>query len=263
MVRQLLCVLIVGGLVACAGAGRTSKFTAEEEVDANAQSPDLQRRSAIHLQLAVEYFQQGQHKSALESIRQALLVSPNLADAFSLRGLVQMDQKDMVHAEENFLHALKLAPTNSEFAHNYGWFLCQNGREKQSLTYFDQALKDSSYVTPIKSMISAGVCSFRVKDLQGAERYFMLAFREQPNNPLVNAKLAQVNFEKSQFEKAKFYIQKLLKEEIFDADVLWLAIKINTKLGDKDTVSQLSTQLRRRHPNSNEYALLQRGAFNE
>ena len=47
------------------------------------------------------------------------------------------------------------------------------------------------------------------------------------------------------------------------ADVLWLAIKIERKLGDRAAESGLVAQLKRRHPNSQEFAAYQRGAFNE
>ncbi|HEV2608658.1 MAG TPA: type IV pilus biogenesis/stability protein PilW, partial [Noviherbaspirillum sp.] len=54
-----------------------------------------------------------------------------------------------------------------------------------------------------------------------------------------------------------------MKADIMTADVLWLAIKTERKLGDRAAETSLATQLRRRHPNSVEYAALQRGAFDE
>jgi type IV pilus assembly protein PilF len=227
------------------------------------ETPEVQRRTSIRMKLAVEYYQQGQHRSALEEIKQVLALAPNFADAYSLRALIQMDMNDPQRAEDNFLYALKLEPNNSDIANNYAWFLCQNGREKQSIPYFERVLKDRTYGTPIKAMINAGMCSLRAKDLAGGERFFLTAFEEQPLDPLINGNLAKISFDRANFEKAKFYIQRVLKEEVYAADVLWLAMKINNKLGDKDAVTSLSTQLRRRHPNSKEYALFQRGAFNE
>ena len=229
----------------------------------NAQSVDVQRRSSIHIQLALEYFQQGQHKLALDEIRRALAITPNLLEAYSLRALVLMDFNEPERAEENFLYALKLAPNNSDIANNYGWFLCQNGREKQSIPYFEKVLKDRNYATPVKALSNAGVCSLRMKDIANAERFFMLGFQEDPSNPSISANLAKLYLDKGSYDKAKFYIQRVIKAEIFTADVLWLGIKIENKLGDREAVADLGTKLRRRHPNSKEYALFQRGAFNE
>ncbi len=258
--RIFLCLLL--GLFLSACANRKPDGMALEKAPTT-ESIELQKRAAIRLQLAVDYYQQGQHKVALEEIRQALLVAPDLVDAYSVRALIFMDINDASRAEENFLYAIKLAPNNSDIANNYGWFLCQNGREKESIQYFEKALKDPAYPTPAKVLGNAGVCSLRLKDNVSAERYFMQGFREQPANPLINANLAKVFYDKGEFEKAKFYISRVVKAEVMAADVLWLAVKIENKLGDQLAVNSLGTQLRRRHPNSKEYGLFQRGAFNE
>lgn len=247
-------------LSACAGLKSSNSMDDEKTVAGN---PDVQRRVSIRMQLAVDYFKEGQFKLALEEIRNVITLSPQFADAYSLRALIQMEMSDPQRAEENFLHALKLDPSNSEIRNNYAWFLCQNGREKQALPLYDRILTDRSYPTPLKAMLSAGVCSLRMKDIANAEKYFLMGFQEQPNNPSVNANLAKVYYDKAQYERARPFIQRVLKEEIFAADVLWIAIKIDHKLGDQASVNGLATQLRRRHPNSKEFALFQKGAFDE
>lgn len=247
-------------LIACS----TSKFEGDKpDAKLTPEYQDIQRRASIRMQLAIEYYQQGQHKLALEEIRQATSIFPDLAEAYGLRGLVLMDTNEVERAEENFLHAMKLDPENSDFTHNYAWFLCQNNREKKAMPYFEKVLKDRFYATPIKAMINAAVCSLRLKDTQAAEKYFMQGFNLQPNNPSINVNLSKISFDKGNFEKAKFYIDRVLKEDIFAVDVLWLAIKIENKLNDQSAVTSLATQLRRRYPNSKEYALFQKGIFNE
>ncbi len=227
------------------------------------ESMDKQKRAAIRMQLAIDYYQQGQQKVALEEIKQALISSPDMVDAYNVRGLIFMDMGEKQLAEDNFVYALKLAPNNPDVAQNYGWFLCQNGRERQAMPYFDLALKDSKYTGVSKTLSTAGICSLRLKDTVAAERYFMLAFRADPGNPSVNVNLAKMLYERGDVEKAHFYIERMVKAEVLTPEVLWLAIKIENKRGDKLSVSSLATQLRRRYPDSKEYDLLQRGAFNE
>ena len=262
---ELRCRIVLSVLFAlCLSSCASSKLDSMPlENNPSAASLEQQKRAAIRLQLAVDYYQQGQHKVALEEIRQALVVSPDLVDAYSVRALIFMDLNDKQRAEDNFLHALKLAPNNSDLLNNYGWFLCQNGKEKESIQYFEKVLKDTSYPTPVKALGNAGVCSLRLKDAVNAERYFMMGFREQPANPSINANLAKILLDKGEYEKAKFYIDRVVKAEIMAADVLWLALKIEHKLNDQIAVTSLGTQLRRRHPTSKEYELFQRGAFNE
>ncbi|MBR7745470.1 type IV pilus biogenesis/stability protein PilW [Undibacterium baiyunense] len=258
------CVLVITFCAMSLSACSSSKFSNSlDDEKTVAENPDLQRRVSIRMQLAVDYFKEGQFKLALEEIRNVISISPQFANAYSLRALIQMEMNDPQRAEENFLHALKLDPSNSEIRNNYAWFLCQNGREKQALPLYDRILGDRSYPTPLKAMMSAGVCSLRMKDLNSAEKYFLMAYQLDPMNPTANANLAKVYYDKSQFDKARPFIQRVLKDEIFAADVLWIAIKIDHKLGDQTSVNNLGTQLRRRHPNSREFALFQKGAFNE
>jgi type IV pilus assembly protein PilF len=259
-VRILLGALFALILSAC--ANRTLEGS-QSDAAPTAEKQESQNRSSIRMQLAVGYYQQGLHKVALEEIKQALQASPDLVDAYSLRALIFMDTGEIQAAEDNFLRAIRLAPGNSDLANNYGWFLCQNGREKQSIAYFEKAIKDLTYSAPDKVLSNAGVCSLRLKDVASAERYFMRGFREQPGNPSINVNLAKIYYDQGDYEKAKFYIDRVIKAEIMAADVLWLAIKIENKRLDQVAVTGLSTQLRRRHPTSKEYALLQRGAFDE
>ncbi|MFZ6872753.1 type IV pilus biogenesis/stability protein PilW [Undibacterium sp. Di27W] len=258
-VRGLLLTLALS-LTACASR-RLEGDRPEENISAEKQ--DTQKRAGIRMQLAVGYYQQGQQKVALEEIRNALLITPDLVDAYSLRALIFMDMGEKQLAEDNFLHALKLAPGNNEIGNNYGWFLCLNGREKQGLVYLDKAIKDPNYASLDKALNAAGLCSLRMKDPVAAENYFMQGLRSNPGNPSVNANLAKVLYDRREYSQAKFYISRVLKFDVLAADVLWLAIKIEKKLGDEAAVNSLGTQLRRRHPNSKEFSQYQRGVFDE
>jgi type IV pilus assembly protein PilF len=238
-------------------------MNAQGELPTMSDQTDNQNRARIRLQLAVGYYQQRQMTVALDEVKQALQADPGFADAYSVRGLIYMDMGETRLAEDNFLQALRLAPNNPDFNNNYGWFLCQNGKERQSISYFETALKNRAYQSPSKALNNAGVCSLKVKDKAAAERYFSQAFQFEPGNPATNVNLAMLHYEKRDYERARFYIGRLTKTEAVSPDILWLAIKIEHKLGDRTAEAGLATQLRRRYPESVEYAAYQRGAFDE
>ena len=200
---------------------------------------------------------------ALDETKLALQTDPNFADAYSMAALIYMDQGEARLAEENFQRAIRLAPNDPDLSNNYGWFLCQNGRANQSIAYFDAALRSRNYQSPAKALNNAGVCSLILKDKVAAERYFNEAFRQDPGNPATSTNLARLNYERGDLERAKFYINRVTKADVLSAEVLWLAIKIERKVGDRAAESSLVTQLRRRYPDSTEFAAYQRGAFNE
>lgn len=223
----------------------------------------MQKRADIHLQLAVGYYQRHELNIALDKIKQALQSDPNLSAAYSVRGLIYMDMGETRLAEENFLHAIRLAPNNADFSNNYGWFLCQNGRPGESIAYFEAALKGRNYASPAKAMDNAGICSLKLNDAASAEKYFLRAFQFDPGNTEVNANLAKLYYGRRDYERAHFYIGRVIGANDVDADVLWLAINIEHKLGDRLAEATLGSQLHRYQPASSEYAAFQRGAFDE
>jgi len=233
------------------------------EPPASADQTDNQRRARIRLQLAVGYYEQRQMGVALDEIRQAIAADPNFAEAYSMRALIYMDMGELKLAEENFRQAIRLAPNTPDFNNNYGWFLCQNGREKESIAYFEAALKNRAYQSPAKALNNAGICSLKLKNRSAAERYFSQAFQYEPGNPSTSTNLARLYYDQGDYERARFYIGRVMKADVMTADVLWLAIRIERKLGDRAAESSLATQLRRRHGGSAEFAAYQRGAFDE
>lgn len=261
-----LCLTILSAAASLAflsGCATTAGGGAQGELPTLSDQTDNQKRARIRLQLAVGYYEQRQMAVALDEIKQALAADPNFAEAYSMRGLIYMDMGEVRLAEENFQQAIRLAPNTPDFNNNYGWFLCQNGREKQSIQYFEAALKNRAYQSPAKALNNAGFCSLKINDKAAAERYFSQAFQADPGNPSTNVNLARLYFERGDHERARFYVNRVMKADIMTADVLWLAIRIEHKLGDRAAEASLANQLRRRHAGSAEYAAYQRGAFNE
>jgi type IV pilus assembly protein PilF len=55
----------------------------------------------------------------------------------------------------------------------------------------------------------------------------------------------------------------LNNSELANAETLWLGIKVERKLNNRDTVRQLGDQLKKRFPQSREAAAYDKGSFNE
>jgi type IV pilus assembly protein PilF len=254
-VLALACVL--------AGCAESGSRGSSDDLPTASDQTDTQKRARIRLQLAVNYYEQGQVSTALDEVKQALQIDPSLADAYSLRALIYMGMNENGLADESFQRALSLRPNNPEYNNNYGWFLCQSGHPKEAMPHFEAALKSHFYQSPSKALNNMGMCSLKLKDVPAAEHYFSEAFRADPANPLTNANLAKLYYERRDYDRARFYINRAIKAENIGPDVLWLAIKIERKVGDRATETSLVAQLRRLYPNSSEYAAFQRGAYDE
>jgi type IV pilus assembly protein PilF len=256
------CALFALGLLAACASG-----TADGELRTSSDQTSTEKRAAIRLQLAVGYYQDGKYEIALDEVKKAIAINPQEADAYGMRGLIYAAMKEKELADENFQRALKLAPHNPELENNYGSFLCNvAGRPAQAIPHFEAALQNPRYQSPLSALVNAGTCSVRTHELDGAERYLMQASRIAPDLPVVNAALAQVYYERRDYQRAGFFVNRLTQTAKLDslsADALWLALRVERKLGERAQEATLAAQLRHRFPDSPEFAAFQRGAFDE
>jgi type IV pilus assembly protein PilF len=254
---------LLAGCASNAGGGSGSTGELKTASDQTAG----EKRASIRIQLAVGYYQQGKYEIALDEIKKALAADAAYADAYGLRALVYTSMGQYPLAEENYQQALRLRPNDPEFSNNFGSFLCQSvNRPAEAMRYFDAALKNPTYQTPLSALVNAGVCSIKNRNNDAAERYLLEALRLNPGLPTVNTGLARVYYERRDLERAGFFINRLLetaKLETLPADALWLAMRIGRKAGDRTHEASLAAQLRRRFPGSPEYAAYERGAFGE
>ncbi|AXA89870.1 type IV pilus biogenesis/stability protein PilW [Massilia sp. YMA4] len=257
---------MAGLLAACAGAGDTAGGSGKADLPTLSDTTAAQKRAQIRMQLAVGYYEQGQLPVALDEIKKAVAADPEYADAWGMRALIYMAMGETTLADDNFRRALQLAPGNPDIANNYGSFLCQNGRVKESFKYFDTALASRQYASPEKALNNAGNCALKAREFDTAEKYLLQALQLTPDQPSTNASLARVYYERRDYVRANFFITRLGKVARADslpADVLWLAIRVQHKMGDTGAEQGWVTQLRRHHAASPEYAAYQRGAFDE
>ena len=260
----LLFVLLAMMSGGCASSNTQSQ-TGASGIDLTTESdePEARKRARIRTELAAGYFEQGQTSVALDEIKQALLSDPNYAPALSLRGLAYMRISEPKLAEESFRRALQINPRDADVAHNFGWMLCQQGRNSEAIGLFTQALSNPSYAGRSRTLLAQGVCRAKAGQLPEAELDLTRSFELDAGNPVTAFSLAQVLFRRDDLVKAQFYLRRLNNGEMANAETLWLGIKVENKLGNQVAVQQLADQLKRRFPKSKEFGFYERGALNE
>lgn len=216
--------------------------------------------AAVHTELAASYFERAQYSIALQELGIALQADDSYAPAYNVRGLVRMTLHEDKQAEADFLRSLKLEPSNAGTHNNYGWFLCQRGRPKDSIPQFMMALKDPLYNTPDLAYANAGICAHKAGDLTAAATYLQRALILHPDMPEALGGQAAVAYANGNFASAKSWLLHFLKSGgELDAEQLWLAVRIERQLGDHNAAASFALQLRKRFPDSREAQLLQGG----
>ncbi len=266
---MLKSLLLLAACIACgalAGCTQTSLSSAAraDTVDTGTrtgESSDPLNRARIHTELASAYFERGSMGIALEELRTAISADPSYAPAYNVLGLVHMDLRENDAAQRNFERALALSPNDPDINNNYGWFLCHTGREEASIAYFLAALKNPLYKTPARSYVNAGLCSLKKNDGRDAIDFFERALRSEPDNLLALINLATIQYRRGQLEVARGLVGRFNKLIEPTAESLWLALRIERKLGDNAAENAYAAQLRRRFAGSPEYHNLLKGRF--
>ncbi|HSI60201.1 MAG TPA: type IV pilus biogenesis/stability protein PilW [Ideonella sp.] len=246
------------------GCVSSSPRVERRDAPESAEQADPARRAQVRMELAAAYFGRGQGSTALDEIKQVLAAQPNHADAYNLRGLIQASMGDPQAAGESFRRALQLKPGDADTLHNYGWLLCQQRRFAEADAQFAQALAQPGYRDSQRTLLAQGVCYARNDQWPEAERTLARAYELDPGNPAVAVNLSEVLYRRGEYERARFYIRRVnAQDDLLSAQTLWLAARIENRLGQAAQVRVLGQQLRNRFPQAPETLSFERGRFDE
>ena len=95
------------------------------------------------------------------------------------------------------------------------------------------------------------------------ERSLLQSYELDAGNPVTGYNLADVLFKRGNLSQAQFYIRRLNNSSLANAETLWLGIKVERGLGNREAMAQLADQLRKRFAQSREASAYDRGAFND
>jgi type IV pilus assembly protein PilF len=225
---------------------------------------DMQRRAEVRLELAALYFSRGQAQPALEELRQALAIKPEWPEALGLQALIQAAQGDTAAADASFKRALALAPADGDLLHNHGWFLCQQRRYTEATVQFEKAVANPRYRDVPRTLLAQGVCLAREQRWAEAERALARSYELDPGNPATAFNLSEVLLRRGELERARFYVRRIHQQpEQITAQSLWLAARVERRLGNTEGVQDFARQLRERFPQSAEALQLERGRFDD
>jgi type IV pilus assembly protein PilF len=255
MRRNAFRLLALGLALVAAGCANTQQAQQQAAQDANNQA-----RARIHTELSAGYFARAQYDVALEELNEALRNDPNYAPAYGMMGLVYSELRDDAKAEKNFQRAIELNSQDPEVRNNYGWFLCQRGREPLSLAQFELAVGNPFYRTPDMALINAARCAAKLNDRKGAEAYVQRALNVAPASQPAHLLLANLAYKAGEYELARTRMRNVMAFPSPSPEALYLGVCLEKKLGDKPAEASYAYQLKQRYPNAPETKLADAGS---
>ena len=225
---------------------------------------DGSKRARLRMELAAGYFGRGQMTTALDQVKLALQADPTLGEAYNLRGLIYANLGDDVLAEESFRRALQLNARDLDTMQNFGYYLCQKKRYAESSAVFDQALALPQNREPSRTLLTKGVCQAFAGQLPESEATLLRAYELDPANPSIAVNLSEVLYRRGDYERARFFVRRVnAVPALSGAQTLWLAARIEQRLGNRSGVQDLGDQLHKRFPDSREVRSFDQGRFDE
>ena len=222
---------------------------------------DIVTRAKAHTELASLYFQNGNIIVALEELTLAISINPDYAPAYGMRGLALFHIREFDSAEKDFRRALSLNEKDPEINNNYGWYLCQTGKAKEAIGYFQKAIGNPLYQTPEVAYLNAGACYVKMNEFDLAEEYVRKTLRFSPDNAQALFQLGEIAYRRGNLEAARSHLINVVRKMEPAPEVLWLLLRVERRLGDKASEASLAAQLRRKYPDSQEYQALLKGNF--
>ncbi|MFO1298213.1 MAG: type IV pilus biogenesis/stability protein PilW [Rubrivivax sp.] len=270
-VLVLSCAGFIAGCASTGGSTPTVTGATPGESGAPATPPanpndpaTIERRARVRLELAALYFSRVQSNTALDELKQALAANPDLPEAHNLRGLIYASLGDAATAEQSFRRALELSPRDGDTMHNYGWFLCQQRRYDDADATFQRAAELPTHGEAQRTLLARGVCQARAGRWADAERTLSRSYELDPSNPVTAFNLSEVLLRRGELQRARFYARRINQvPEAVTAQSLWLAARIERRLGNMEGVQDFGRLLRERFPQSPEALQYERGRFDE
>ena len=236
---------------------------ARERTTASDES-DVQRRARIRMELAANYYAQGQMTTALDEVKQALQAVPDLAEGYNLRGLIYSALGDAKLADESFSARLADRTAGRRYAAQLRVLQLRAAPLRRGRRAVHPRAGRARYRSVGRSLLLQGVCQARSGDLAQAEKTLLKAYEVDAGNPATAMNLAEVLYRRGDYERARFYVRRVNNQAALkNVESLWLAARVERKLGNDPGARELGTQLRERYPTSREAAAYERGVFDD
>ena len=236
------------------GCNSSILTTPTDEKPLAVQSVD--RVAALNTRLGIGYLREGRNELAYRKLSKALEIQPSYSGAHNAMALLYERLGQPIRAEEHFQRALDTAPQDSAARNNYGGFLCRQNRIDDAITQFNAAIANPLYEAPHRAMTNAGLCLSNTQRKEDAEKYLRRALLLNPKQPSALLAMSELTATSGRQLSARAYLQRYLENGEHNSKSLWLGVRIERELGDRNAASSYAMLLKAKYPDARETKLL-------
>ena len=113
--------------------------------------------------------------------------------------------------------------------------------------------RDYRYQRRYKAFENLGVCYLKVGESEEAQKAFNRALQLNPNMTTALLEMAELSLEGGDFQATTRYLKRYERISSPSPKQLWIGIRLQRSLGDKDKVASYALALKSMFPASEEY----------
>ena len=218
-----------------------------------AQNKDPDKAVKAYVEAGMLYMQRNQMENAHRTLTRAYDIKPDDASVNNALALFFSIEGDKAMTEKHFKKALSSDPNFSQARNNYAAFLFKEGRHKDAIEHLERVTTDYRYERRFTAFENLGLCYLKVNETDKAEQAFNRALKLNQNMPVSLLELAQISFDKGDNQASANYLAAYEKIARPAPRQLWLGIRLQRALGDKNKLASYELALRNMFPGSPEY----------
>ncbi len=217
------------------------------------QNRDPQKAVKAYVEAGMLYLQRNQMENAHRTLNRAYDIDPNDAGVNNGLALFFSIEGDKAQTEKHFKKALATDPGFAQARNNYAAFLFSEGRYQDAIEQLERVTTEYRYEKRFAAFENLGLCYLRVGRVEDAEKSFNRALKLNPSLPVSTLEMAEILFDRKDYQAAGTYLSKYEKIAKPSSRQLWLGIRLQRVLGDKNKVASYELALRNMFPTSPEY----------
>lgn len=219
------------------------------------KNKDKERFIETSVSAAVQYMREGETDDAFRHLNRALERDKKNSSVHNALALLYRMTGDAELEERHFKLAIRHNPDSSQARNNYATFLFREGRYKDALRQLKKAVKDPGYSQRELALVNMGRCYLKLEKPEQAIEAFERAVRLKDELPVAHYELAKLHKVEGRLRKANEHLVSFGRYARHTPKSLWLGIRLQRVLGDRDALASYELALRNLYPDSAEYRL--------
>ena len=242
----IFCLFLTQSLSGCV----TEKSYVDSSKQVKSLDFDKTEAAKSRLLLALAYLRNDNYPQAKANLDKALEFAPERADVHYSYAYYYQKVSEPELAENSYVNALEIEPSNPDTLNNFGSFLCQIGKFDLAIRYLKQAIKTPKYGQVARSYLNLAYCEIEAGNFSQALAYSTLASRHDPKSSEIVLTTASLHYGLGNLTNALSWYQELESLSSATAESLEFGILLNFALANDVVAHQLKEQLISSFPSS-------------